>query len=199
MHIGHAGSQPRDRRHWLKGSDAASTEGSAWPDRESAPQAKGVTRSSVAAVGAVLSVILLYAWDDALFAAPIVAGTRWLGAWTAFIVFSVIYGVVSFTLAILAVRAYDRRSGGRENRLARWVERQSHSQRAGWIGGLLTSGKVVGFFLSSFLIGGIVTTFIIRLSGRRDHLTGLAAASSAIFSLTFVGLYTGVGRVIFGR
>ena len=158
-----------------------------------------VDRSTLAACGAVVSVILLYVWDDALFAAPIVAGTSWLGAWTAFVVFGLLYGVVSFVLAMAAVRAYDRRSAGRENRLAQWVEKQSRSQRAGWIGNLLTSGKIVGFVLSSFLIGGIVTTFIIRLSGRQKHLTGLAAVSSAIFSLTFVGLYSGVGRLVFGR
>lgn len=156
------------------------------------------SRPKLAAFGAVISVVALYLWDDALIAFPIVAGVRIMGLWSALAVFSVVYAAGSFGLSLWVVRLYERRAAGGSSRFADWVERQSEGTRSGWIRRLLLSGQVVGFVASSFLLGGIVTTFLIRYSGRTRHLARLAAASSAIFGVTFVGTYSGVGKLAFG-
>ena len=130
----------------------------------------------------------------------IMAGTtKWLGVLPAFLILSVLYSAVSLVLALLAVRVYERRTGNGPSRFARWLEHQGESQRSGWVRKLLLSGKVVGFVLSSFLIGGIVTTFLIRYSGRTDRITSLAILSSVLFGVTFVGFYSGIGRIAFGH
>jgi hypothetical protein len=165
-----------------------------------APDRSGLRRrSTLTAIGGALSIVAVYLWDDALFAAPIIAATSWLGAVPAFLILSVVYSLASLVLALLAVRVYDRRTGNEPSRFARWLEHQGESRRSSWVKRLLLSGKIVGFVLSSFLIGGIVTTFLIRYSGRTDRITTLAVLSSVIFGVTFVGFYSGIGRIVFGH
>ncbi len=151
----------------------------------------------VAAVLGVLGVILVYIWDDLIFAAPVIATAGWLGAWPAFLIFSVVYGVGSFLLAMAAVKAYEKWSHGESSRLANWLDHQSHSRRGVWATRLMAGGKVLGFVASSFVLGAIATTWLIRYAGRRENMAGVAAVSSAIFGITFVGSYAGVAALIF--
>ena len=157
-------------------------------------------RSTLTAIGGALSIVAVYLWDDALFAAPIIAATSWLGAVPAFLVLSVVYSLVSLVLALVA-RSRVRHAGPAINRVGSPAGSNIRA-RAGAPAGssrLLLSGKIVGFLLSSFLIGGIVTTFLIRYSGRTDRITTLAVLSSVIFGVTFVGFYSGIGRIVFGH
>lgn len=149
------------------------------------------------AIVAVVSVVILYIWDDALLAAPIIAVTGLAGPWVAFGTFSLVYGLASFGLALLAVRAYDRRAAGRPSRLADWLNSQGDKRRTVWAKRFLDSGKVVGFVISSFALGGIVTTWLIRYGGRREGIERIAALSCAIFGITFTGMYTGLGQAVF--
>jgi hypothetical protein len=155
-----------------------------------------VTRvASAVAAGAV--VVALYIWDDALLAGPVVAATGFLGPAAAFLIFATLYTLVSFALALLGVRAYDRWTSGRPSRLAQWLDRQRGERRAGWAQRLLTSSRVFGFIVSSFVLGGIVTTFLVRYGGRRSHLERVAFLSSLVFGITFVGAYTGIAHAVF--
>lgn len=156
-------------------------------------------RSLLGWVAAGLSFVLLYLWDDVLFAAPIILAVRLVGTVPAFVVLTLVYGVASWALAMLAVRTFDRRAHGGHSRLEAWIERQAEGRRGGWVKGLITSGRIVGFLLASFLLGGIVTTWMVRYAGRRDRIGLIAVASSGIFALTFVGFYSGVGKLFLDR
>lgn len=162
-----------------------------------ATAAPAVTRRNPLAVGAaVVGVVALYIWDDLLFAAPVVAATAWLGPWPAFVVTTVVYALGAFGLALGAVRAYERWSQGRPSRLAAWLEAQQRRRRGTWAERLVRSGKVLGFVVASVVIGAIVTTWLIRYSGRTRGLVRVAAASSVIFAVGFCGTYTGVAAVV---
>lgn len=137
-------------------------------------------------------VIALWFAGDVVLAAPIAAATKLGGSWFAFVVFSVVYSVGSFVLALLALRAYERYSRGEPSRLATWLDRQATSPRARWARPLAQGGRVVGFVVGSIVIGGVLTTWFIRYSGRRQGLVAVAAASSTIFGVTFTATYAGL-------
>ena len=99
---------------------------------------------------------------------------------------------------LLAVRAYDRASAGQPSGVERWLSRQAESSTGRSGQRLIRTTSSVGFVLASVVIGGILTTWLIRVGGRRQGLTRIAALSSALFAMGFVGLYTGVFGLIFG-
>lgn len=140
--------------------------------------------------------VALYVWDDVLLAAPILAVARLVGAPSAFCLFALVYGTGSFVLALLAVRAYDRWSAGTPSHLASWLASREGSARAQWVERVLHSGKAFGFIISSWALGAILTVWLLRYSGRTENLTVLAALSSLIFGLTFVGFYSGLFQLI---
>jgi hypothetical protein len=166
------------------------------PDGASEPQ-KATRRTPLTALVAGASFVALYLWDDAIFAAPVVAATRILGALPAFLALALVYGIASFVIALIAVRAYDRRTEGAPSRLARWLERQSSMRRGRWARPMATSGRALGFVISSFVLGAILTTWLLRYSGQRERITLYAALSSAIFAITFVGSYSGLAQLVF--
>jgi hypothetical protein len=64
---------------------------------------------------------------------------------------------------------------------------------ASWLAGpLAQGGRVIGFVLGSVLVGGVLMTWFLRYSGRREGLVGLAAMSSTIFGVTFTATYAGI-------
>jgi len=151
----------------------------------------------LAVVAATVSFVVLYLWDDVLLAAPVVALTKLAGPWVAFGVFSIVYALGSFVLALLAVRAYERRSAGQPSRFAGWLTRQTERSRKTWARRVLASGKAIGFVVSSFALGGILTTWLIRYGGRRRGIERVAALSSLIFGATFAAMYTGIAQAVF--
>jgi len=154
------------------------------------------TRAALPALAGVLATVALYVWDDLLFAAPIVAVSAAAGPWTAFAIFSVVYALGSFVLALLAVRAYEHLSGGEPSRLAAWLQQRAGGRRSRFARRLLATGKLAGFVVCSFVLGGILTTWLIRYSGRTRGLVAVAAWSSAIFGVTFTALYVGLGAAL---
>jgi hypothetical protein len=148
-------------------------------------------------VAAVVSVVILYIWDDALLAAPVIAVTGLAGPLVAFGIFTILYSVGSYILAVLAVRAYDRRAVGGSSRLADWLAREGRKPRTAWARRLLDSGKVLGFIASSFALGGIITTWLIRYGGRREGIERIAAMSCLVFGVTFTAMYTGIAQAAF--
>jgi hypothetical protein len=158
------------------------------------------TKSSAVGAGALalpgaLAAVALYVWDDVFWAAPIAAAEHLVGAAATFIGFALVYGVGSYAIAMLGVRAYDRRAAS-PSRLAAALARTGEVRRARLGNRLLRAGSAAGFVLSSFALGGILTTWFLRYSGVTDGIGRLAALSSAIFAVTFVGFYAGIFGVI---
>ncbi|MCU1455254.1 MAG: hypothetical protein JWN46_3400 [Acidimicrobiales bacterium] len=150
----------------------------------------GWRRAGIA--GATLGVIVVYLWDDLLFAAPVLAATRWWGPGVAFVVLAPAYFGGSVALALLAVRAYDRSTTGTPSRMARWLERQALGRRGRVGGSLMGAASVLGFVVGSVMLGGVLTTWMVRFSGRRGSMVPVALLSSAIFAVGFVGTYSGI-------
>lgn len=145
-----------------------------------------------ATAGGLVAVAVLYLWDDLFWAAPVVAVSRRVGPLWAFVVFTLLYGWGSFVISLWIVRVHDARSGGRSSRLARWLDRQEQRARTRRTVRMLAAGRALGFVLSSWLLGAIVTTWLLLHLDRRRNITARSALSSAIFAVTFVGSYVGI-------
>jgi hypothetical protein len=156
-------------------------------------------RSWARRVAVVAGLVVYTIWDEALLSTPVVASVGWIGAWPAFVAFSVLYGTGGFVLSLLVVRAYAKRLGGETSRLERWVEREADEGRQRWARRLLLRSGWVGFAVASFALGPIVTTWLLYAAGRLRHrVVAVALASSAIFGVTFTAPYCGLGRLLFG-
>ena len=164
--------------------------------RANSPVAPTLRRIALWVFGAA-GFIAIYVWDDVIFAAPILAVVSWLGPWTAFVVLSVVYAIASFGLAMLAVRAYERRQSHKPSRLAEWLDREREKSHGRVAQRVLTAGKHVGFVLSSIFAGGILTTYFLRYAGKTEGLKKRSAISCAIFGVTFVGMYAGIFSILF--
>lgn len=166
--------------------------------RVTAPGAVGA-RTWAQRIAVVAGLVVYTIWDEALLSAPVVASVGWIGTWPTFVAFAVLYGTGGFVLSLLVVRAYARRLAGETSRLQRWVEREADDGRQGWARRLLLRSGWVGFAVASFALGPIVTTWLLFAAGRmRSRVVGVALASSAIFGVTFVAPYCGLGRLLFG-
>ncbi len=156
-------------------------------------------RTVLRRAAAVAGIVIYTIWDEALLSGPVVAAAGWIGPWPAFALFTVLYGTGGFVVALLVVRAYARRLAGETSRLERWVEREADDGRQSWARRLLLRSGWVGFAVASFALGPIVTTWLLYAAGRlRTRVVGVALASSAIFAVTFVAPYCGLGRLLFG-
>jgi len=146
----------------------------------------------LAGVVGVGVVVVLWLSSDVVLAAPIAAVTKVAGSWFAFLLFSATYSIAGFVLALLALRAYERYSRGEPSRFAGWLDRQASSPRARWARPLAQGGRVIGFVVRSIVVGGVLMTWCLRYSGRRQGLVGAAALSSIIFGVTFTATYAGI-------
>ncbi|MCU1352205.1 MAG: hypothetical protein JWM05_1414 [Acidimicrobiales bacterium] len=143
-------------------------------------------------LGAGVGVIALYLWDDILFAAPILGATRWWGPGLAFVVLTPVYFSGSVLLSLLAIRAYEHAVAGRTSRLERWLENQARGRRGRLGDSVMKATSAVSFVAASVLLGAVLTTWMIRYSGRRKRMLPVVLASSAIFAVGFVGMYSGL-------
>jgi len=167
------------------------------PPSPSPPTPRRRAPRGLALVAGALAAVAIYLWDDLLFAAPVVGLARVLGTGLGFVVGSALYFAGSTVISLLALRAYDRASP-RAGRLSAFVERHSHAPGRRWVANLTTGGSIVGFVLSSVVLGGIVTTLLLRHAGMRIRIEAVAITSSAIFAVTFVGFYSGISRATLG-
>lgn len=175
-------------------SESGGSESAAIVAGSSTPQRRS---SAVPAALAGIAVAALYIWDDILLAVPIAATSRWIGPGAAFLVLTPVFFAGSTFLAIAAVRAHDRASEGRASRLEAYLTRQTEHRRGRLARRLMRITGLVGFVLSSTLLGGMVTTWLMRYGGRREGITMVAVASSAVNAVTFVGLYSGLSSLVF--
>jgi hypothetical protein len=164
-----------------------------------APATAGATRTLARRAAVVVGLVVYTIWDEALLSAPVVATAAALGPWPAFLTFAALYGMGGFVLALLVVRAYGRRLDGQTSRLQRWVEHEARDGRQRWARRLLLRSGWPGFAVASFALGPIVTTWLLYAAGRQRHrVAAVAATSSAIFGVTFVAPYVGIGRLVAG-
>lgn len=154
-------------------------------------------RRGLRAIAAAATGVALYLWDDALLAAPVIALTRSWGAARAFATATPLYFAGSATVTLVLLHALGS-SDAPPPRLSRWIERQSERRGRTWVRRAAIGGGIVGFVLSSFVLGGIITTLILRQAGVRTRVEVIALTSSAIFALTFVGFYSGISRALLG-
>ena len=154
-------------------------------------------RGLLAGLAAGAAVVALYVWDDLILAAPVVAANRAWGTWPTMVAFTLLYGVGSFVIALLVVRISERHRHEHEppGRISRWLEKQADQRRGVWGRRLVATGSVLAFVVSSVVVGGILTTWLVWLAGRRDHIVATAAVSSFIFGLMFTATYTGLVEV----
>jgi len=173
-------------------------------DHDGAPEAgpaepaptRAARRVAVTVLGTA-AVVALYLWDDALLAAPVIAMTGLAGAGAAIAVLGPLYALGSFGLAMLAVRAYNRQAAGHPSRLAARLSAHHVTRRSGLARRLLDSGRVLGFVAASFLLGAILTTWLVRYAGRREGIERVALLSSLVFGLGFTAFYTGIAEAVF--
>jgi len=151
-----------------------------------------VTRAALVA-GIAVSIL----WDEALYSGPVVAASAVLGAWPAFFLFSILYGSGGFLLSRALAKSYQKRLGSTEGRLQRWADHDADSRHGRWIRRQFAQVGWPGFVLASFALGPLATTWLAVSSGRvRGSPNRVAAASSVIFAVTFVGSYCGLGALL---
>lgn len=157
---------------------------------------KGLAMIVVGALGSVA----IYVWDDLLFAAPVVGFAAAKGSWLAFAVFVPLYIAWSLPVSLLGVKAYNMYSEGKPpSKLALWLENEAEGGKHKFTRKLLSAGSKIGFVFSCFAIGAVVTTFFIRYSGKKEGMPRVAILASITFSVTYVGFYAGLFKVIFQR
>jgi hypothetical protein len=143
-----------------------------------------------------LTVVGYTIYDELLLSTPVVVTSVALGPLAAFAIFTIVYGVGSFSLAMLAVRHYDRWLADRPGRLQRWLTHAAGADRWRWLTRSLVAGRVPAFLLASYALGPIVTVWALRSAGVEARLTRLAIVSSCFYAVTFVAGYAGLGALL---
>jgi hypothetical protein len=168
-------------------------------ETDGAPQrspAGGAVAGGIAVLGASAGAAALYVWDDLLLAAPVIAVASLWGAFPAWALFSALYAGVSLVLALAVVAAHDRWTEGRPSRLAEWLHHQGERRRGMWGRRLIGGGQFLGFVLASFLLGGIVTTWMVRILRPDRPVLRTAVASCCIFGVAFTAQYAGIAALV---
>lgn len=134
-------------------------------------------------------------WDEIVFAAaPIYLTTRW-GGLPAFLVLAPAYAIFGTAVSI-ALFGRVRGRYVRPTRAQAFVSRWAATTEDSRIRRRLVAGGFVGFVLASWLLGGILTAFILHNLGLRRNRAILFATANAIWAVTFVGQYTGLTAVV---
>ena len=142
------------------------------------------------AAGIVAFVALF--WDEALLAAPIVVATGTVGpAWT-MVVGTAVFTAGGFGLSLAAVALAARRGEP-----PGWLERDRGGARSRWGRAVLGSGTLVGGGVAAFLLGPIVTTWLLWKARPSLRVPLVAGATSLFFGLTFVATYVGLWSLVF--
>lgn len=150
----------------------------------------------------VPAAIVIYFYDDAFFAWPMVGLSALLGPLWAFCILFPVYAGAEFAISLAFFRYRNRveddpgyQPGHFVALLQKTAEAEASNKRTdrmkAW---LFKTGPLqwLMFVVLCFTIGGIAPVVVLRLSGRREGMVQIAALSAVIFGFTFVGFYTGV-------
>lgn len=162
------------------------------------PRRQVKTKKAALTTAAVAAGVALFIFDELLFGAPVLAVTKWIGAWPAFLALVPIYFAFDFMLGTLTLEGVKRwQASGRQNKWSKKFSETRDTNVGKFSYWLVVSGGTVGFIVCSFLGTALLTMPIIYLLGRRQNLRVLTALSAAIYALTFVGQYAGIGALLF--
>ncbi len=141
-----------------------------------------------------VAVLSAAVWDELFFAAPVVFASSRLGPWSALALMSPTYWVIGTVVSLLVVRS---RSDREPSRVVHMVQTMEERTRTSRLRRQLVAGSLIGFFLCSWILGGILTSYILALTALRIDVTRWVVAANVIWALTFVAQYAGVGAIIF--
>lgn len=133
-------------------------------------------------------------WDEVLFAAPVLFAAARHGLWVTLAVVVPAYWVIGSGLSMLVVRPAARRQPGW---LAGVVQTLTERTEGSRFRRQMLTGSVLGFVLASWILGGILTSYILAITGLRLRLRTWVVAANAIWAVTFTAQYAGVGALIF--
>lgn len=153
------------------------------------------TSNWISRLAVVAGVVVAAIWDEVVFAAAPIYFTTRIGGIAAFFVLTPTYAIFGTAVAVALfgrVRGRHVRSTRAQAFVARWAATTEDSR----IRNRLVAGGVVGFFLASWLLGGILTCFILHSLGLRRRRAALFAAANTIWAVTFVGQYTGLTAIV---
>jgi hypothetical protein len=145
---------------------------------------------------AVAALVVAYVWDDVLLGAPVAAASKWTNAWLAWLTFAALYSLGSWWLANRYLIGRTRSETRFAILVRGWIDRLQQSSH-GLLGGrLVRAGGVAGFALSSWLAGGLVTSYLLVKSGYRGDAFRAAGVSCWIFGALFAAQYAGIGALL---
>lgn len=153
-------------------------------------------RRLVRRLPAIAAVTVALVLDELFFSTPVVATTARLGAVRTTALLSPIYFVVGLLGCWIVLRIYDRNTGTSSGVLERWATRLANSRHGRAAHRLLRGARIPGFLISAAVLGGPPTVWALRSFGLRRSVWALAVLSSAIFAVTFVGIYAGVASLV---
>ena len=161
------------------------------------------TKKVAGGFAAAATAVLLFLFAETIFGGPIVALSYAIGSFRAFVVAALIYGGVSYWGAVKAVSVYDKYKHGQPSHFANWLESQKDAQlkdgKKSRTWHMAEAGGWLGFAVACFLLGAIVTVFLVNYSGRVENVKKLSAIASVIFAVSYAGVYSGAFSLIAGR
>ncbi len=149
----------------------------------------------ISRIAVLAGVVAAGLWDEVVFAAaPVYLTTRWGGV-AAFLVLTPAYAIFGTMVALVL---FGRRRGryASDTRAQAFVARWASSTEDSRIRKRLVAGGAIGFFLASWILGGILTCFILHSLGVRRSRSALFAMANVIWAITFVGQYTGLTAIV---
>lgn len=153
-------------------------------------------RQWAAAIAGLAGITVAAIWDEVFFAAPAVALTARIGGIAAFLFLLPLYVAFGTGVSLLLV-GRKQREHRVQSRLEIFIDSMAKKTENSRIRRKLVAGTAMGFFLSSWLLGGILTSWLLRVVGLKNNVPAWAIASNIIWAITFLAQYTGIAALIF--
>jgi hypothetical protein len=155
-------------------------------------RARQAAKVAAAAVGITIGAV----WDEVFFATPVLWTTARQGPWLTLSVLVPVYILFATGVSWLLVGGKEMKYA-KSGKIERFVAKAVAHGEDGRIRKRLAAGSAIGFFLSAWLIGGIQTSFIMRVLGVKRHTMRWSVGANTIWAIMFVGQYTGIAAIIF--
>ncbi len=148
----------------------------------------------VKALAGLVAMASAAVWDEVFFAAPVVFSTARMGPWLTLSIVTPVFWVIGTGISLLVVRS---RSDREPSRLVHMVQTMEERTRTSKLRRQLVAGSVIGFVLCSWILGGILTSYILAVTALRIDMTRWIIVANVIWAITFVGQYAGIASFIF--
>ena len=135
-------------------------------------------------------------WDEVVFATPAVALTAKFGGWVTFASLVPIYIVIGSLISV-SIIGFKQYKYAKRGRVAMFVSSMADRTEKSRLRKQLIAGSLVGFFLASWLLGGIITAWLLRQLGLRRNVVSWAVTANVIWAVMFLAQYCGLAALIF--